>query len=192
MATLNFPFRLGLEPQDLSRFAATKTIERRLSDMVEYFLDREATSERLRTENPIIYRFWEVENHDAPRGLSLGVTTIAPGTIGREYHMTKGHFHTGDGDEVYVTLRGQGKLLLFSREGDHQEFDMLPGSLCYIHTRYAHRTVNTGDEDFTFVAVWPPVIPHDYESVLRTGFPRLALKGVNGPEILPNPKFAQT
>ena len=191
MATLNFPFRLDVEPQELTQFAATKTIERHLSDMVECFSDKEAVAERLRTENPIIYRFWEVENYDAPRGLSLGVTTISPGTIGREYHMTKGHFHSGDGDEIYMTLRGQGKLLLFSREGDHQEFDMLPGSFCYIHTKYAHRTVNTGDEDFTFIAVWPPVIPHDYESILRTGFPRLAIKGDNGAELLPNPKFIQ-
>ena len=190
MATFNIPFRLGFDPQELSSFAATKTVERRLSDMPGYYQDKQA-AEQLGGENPLIYRFWEIENHNAPRGLSMGVTTIFPGTIGREFYMTKGHFHSSEGDEIYLTLNGQGKLMLFSRDGDHQEQDMLPGSLCYIPTAYAHRTVNTGDDEFTFLAIWPPVIAHDYESIVRTGFPWLALKGAHGTDIAKNPNFPQ-
>jgi len=192
MTLLNFPFRIDLNPKDLSEFKAAKTIVRRLSDMPQYYQDQAAVASQLKADDPVIYRFWEIENQDVPRGLSAGVTTIYPGTVGAEYYMTKGHFHTGvGGDEIYLTLSGKGKLFLFSRTGDHQELDMLPGSICYIPSAYAHRTVNTGDEDFTFAAVWPPAIPHDYESILCSGFPILAVKGNHGAELKPNPTFSQ-
>lgn len=190
MATLSFPFQLGLNPEALTAFPPAKTIERRLSDMPAYYQDQDAVAQRS-ADNPLIYRFWEIENHDAPRGLSVGITTIFPGTIGREFFMTKGHFHSNDGDEIYLTLRGQGKLLLFTRDGDVQTLDMLPGSLCYIPTAYAHRTVNTGSEEFTFAAFWPPDIHHDYETIVRSGFPQLVLQGENGAEIARNPKFSE-
>lgn len=188
MATLNLPFQLGMDVDSLAQFPATRTVVRRLSDMPGMFQDK-AAAEQLSADDPVIYRFWEIENHDAPRGLSLGVTAIYPGTVGREFHMTKGHFHRSPGDEIYITLSGQGKLMLFTRDGDHKELDMLPGSICYIHTSYAHRTVNTGTDEFRFLAVWPPAIAHDYESIVRTGFPVLALSGDHGAELQPNPHF---
>lgn len=188
MTTFTLPFQLDFDPHALGEFPASKTIIRRLSDMSAYYQDKAKVAEILNAEDPTIYRFWEIEQENAPRGLSFGVTCIYAGSIGREFHMTKGHFHTSPGDELYITLSGRGKLAMFSREGDVKTLDMLPGSMCYIPTAYAHRTINTGADEFIFLAVWPPSIAHDYETILKGGFPQLVVKGEQeAVQIIENP-----
>lgn len=188
MSTLSIPVQLGFTPADLTAFTPTKEIVRRLSDLRQHFSDTAKVERILAQEDPVIYRFWEIENHDAPRGLSFGVTCIYPGKIGREFYMTKGHFHSSPGDELYTTLGGFGKLALFSRDGDVKTHDMLPGQMSYIPTTYAHRTINTGNQEFVFLAIWPPTIEHDYDTILKFGFPQLVVEGARGPEVVDNPK----
>jgi len=106
--------------------------------------------------------------------------------------MTKGHFHTTDGDEVYLTISGQGLMLLQTREGEAQVIEMTPASLCYVPTRWAHRTINTGHENLVFLCVWPPKIDTDYEIVARNGFPQGVVEGADGPMVIRNPSFARS
>lgn len=183
------PFGIPLTADGLLQLKTTKTIDRRLSDMRGYYLDGAAYDARLAAENSLVYTFWETEYPGDSRGLSFGITEIAPGTVGREFHMTKGHFHANDGDEIYFTLSGRGKLLLQSRAGEAKSYDMEPNSICYIPTGWGHRTVNVGDVPFVFVSIWPPHIIHDYDSVQKYGFPQLMLKGASGPVEEPNPRF---
>jgi oxalate decarboxylase/phosphoglucose isomerase-like protein (cupin superfamily) len=95
--------------------------------------------------------------------------------------MTKGHFHTTDGDEVYVVMERQGLLLLQTKEGEAGMIEMIPGHMCYVPARWADRTVNAGNHDLIFLSIWPPHIEHDYETVAQSGFPLLAVEGTDGP-----------
>ncbi len=183
------PFALPLDPAAFLELKATKEVVRRLSDMRHHFSDQPAVERILGQSDPVIYRFWEVEYTGPERGLSFGITTIYPGTVGREYSMTTGHFHASSGDEIYMTLHGQGCLLLQSRDGVAQTLDMVPGGLSYLPTGWGHRTANTGSENFTFVSIWPPNIEHDYQSVTQYGFPQRVVAGAQGPEVVANPTF---
>lgn len=193
MNVTELPFKLMLEPTAFKSFQATKRIVRRLSDMQAYFRDKDAVDEILANSDRMLYEFLEIEGEEN-QSLSFGMTTIFPGTIGNEFHMTKGHFHTleEDGPEIYVTLQGQGKLILLSRAGQEQVLDMEVGSISYILAGWAHRTVNVGQEDLVFLSIWPGQVGHDYASIAeRGGFPKLIVPGENGPVAIENSTFSR-
>ena len=100
--------------------------------------------------------------------------------------MTKGHFHaeraTG---EVYVGLAGRGLLLLQTEEGETAEQPMGRGTVAYVPPGWAHRTVNTGDEELVFFAVYPGQAGHDYGTIETTGFLRRVVRTPEGPAVVP-------
>jgi glucose-6-phosphate isomerase len=184
------PLTIPLSPEGLSASKLIKYNLRRLSDLKDHYADKEVVQQILQTGDPIIYEYWEYEYAADGRGLSFGMTRTYPGKIGREYHQTRGHFHAdGQGDEIYIVLKGQGLLLLYSKSGEEQEMSMTPGNLYYIPGTMAHRTVNVGSEEFVFAAIWPPKIDHDYGTVTQNGFPKLVVEGQDGADIVSNPAF---
>lgn len=104
-------------------------------------------------------------------GLFFGFTTIYPGQVGDEYFMTKGHFHAKiDTGEYYWGIEGKGALLFMDQNRNFWVEEMVPGSLHYIPGKVAHRTINTGEEPFSFGACWPSDAGHDYDTILKEGF----------------------
>ncbi len=186
MKTTLMPFNLAVQPSAFDLFQGARRIIRHLSDMRDLYIDQEAMECILAVGDPIIYEFWEVEYEGSDGGLCFGITRIHPGKVGREYHMTKGHFHTTQGDEVYVVMEGQGLLLLQTREGKAATIEMTPGHMCYVPAKWAHRTVNTGDHDLIFLSIWPPHIEHDYQTVAQSGFPQFVVEGTDGPTVIEN------
>jgi len=175
---LTVDFRSGeLEPH-------TTRTERRASDLRGYFDDVAALDRLAEDGNPLVY---EVLQYDVPEevGQLICCTTVLhPGTVGDEYFMTKGHYHsvraTG---EVYIGLSGQGYLLLMTEDGDSAATPMEHGTVAYVPPHWAHRTVNTGDEPFVFFAVYPGQAGHDYGSIEKTGFAQRLLRTSQGPEL---------
>lgn len=118
-------------------------------------------------------------------GLFFGCTFLQPGTVGEEYFMTKGHFHSKiDTAEFYWGIVGEGVLLLMNEDRTIRAERVRPGSLHYIPGRVAHRMVNTGDEILSFGACWPSDAGHDYETIRREGFSARVLCGPDGPRIV--------
>ena len=61
--------------------------------------------------------------------VAYGTSVVAPGKVGDEYYMTKGHFHTVlDTAEIYFCLAGRGYMLMENPEGDVQWAEFVPGS----------------------------------------------------------------
>jgi glucose-6-phosphate isomerase len=151
--------------------AAVQSKRKPLGEMRGAYLDARA----FETMDPgrIVYcvQFWTPVDEGAPGGLFWGQTTISPGAVGDEYFMTAGHFHAQrDRAEFYVTVRGEGGLLLMD-EGRNTRWErMHPGSVHYIAGHVAHRVANTGEEPLTFVACWPSDAGHDYGTILEEGF----------------------
>lgn len=118
-------------------------------------------------------------------GLFWGMTYLHPGTVGDEYHMTKGHFHTEPScAEYYHCNAGTGVLLLMDKNRNTRAEMMKPGSLHYIHGTDAHRVVNTGAETLIFAACWPANAGHDYDSIQKDGFSKRVIQSNGAPALV--------
>lgn len=116
-----------------------------------------------------------------PGGLFFGVSLLEPGTVGREFFMTRGHFHALiDRGEYYWGIRGQGLLVLMTQDRAWRIEEVKPGSLHYIPGATAHRLVNIGTEQLAVGACWPSDAGHDYASIERDGFSVRVMRGEGG------------
>jgi glucose-6-phosphate isomerase len=167
------------------RGATVETKHKRLGEMRGAFRDQRAFAARAAEEIVYSVEFWRPVQEGTPGGLFWGQTTILPGLVGDEYFMTAGHFHAvRDRAEYYVTIRGEGGLLLMDEDGRTRWEPMSPGSVHYIPGRVAHRVANTGGAPLTFVACWPSDAGHDYGTIAERGF-SARLRKVNGrPELI--------
>lgn len=165
-------------------------VERRLSDLREYFSNKLAVEEVLSMgEDPLIYAVYEM-----PRGaegeLDVGCTIIYPGKIGEEYYFTKGHFHAKDfTGEIYIGMRGEGKILMQDRRGETKILEIKPNVLVYIPPGFAHRSINTGNMELVFLAIYPSDAGHDYDTIRKTGFAKIVVEKDGKPIVVDNPNY---
>jgi glucose-6-phosphate isomerase len=155
----------------------TSRTERHVSDMRGAYADGDAFDQLVALGDPLVY---EVLQYDVPEevGQLICCTTVLhPGTVGEEYFMTKGHYHSvRETGEVYLGLSGRGQLLLMTEDGAKAATPMGPGTVAYVPPCWAHRTVNTGGEPFVFFAVYPGQAGHDYGAIEMTGFPERVMR----------------
>ena len=166
-----------------------KLVERRVSDLAEMFSDREAAAAMVASGDPLIYEIFYYSYPATRSDWGIGVSRIKPGRVGEEYNMTKGHFHEReDRPEVYFCTTGGGYLLLETREGDFRAEPFRPGVVTHIPGHWAHRVVNTGTEDLSYIGVYSLAAGHSYDLVLRRGFAKIVVERNGGPELVPNPR----
>jgi glucose-6-phosphate isomerase, archaeal len=169
----------ALEPQ-------RKLVERRLGDMQGMYAEP-VPDERL---DELAYTVSEVPVPIRAGNLLSSTTTLAPGTVAGEFHMTKGHFHAQiDRAEIYLTLAGEGRLLLATEEGEPAVEEMRRGTVNYVPGGWAHRSVNVGAEPLVFFAVFPADAGYDYKTIEDQGFPVLVVERDGSPEVVPNPRY---
>jgi glucose-6-phosphate isomerase, archaeal len=163
---------------------------RRLGQLSGLFADRAAEAALLE-QDPLVYTVYEAADLPKEDGhLLFSTTVIQPGRVGDEYFMTKGHFHARrDRSELYYGLAGAGILLLQTPEGRVDVQPMRAGSAAYVPPHWGHRTVNTGDEPFVFLAVYPADAGYDYATIAERGFASIVVAGPDGPRIAPNPHY---
>ena len=146
-------------------------IERRLSSLRNKFSDEEAIREMLASGDPVIYEVYESRRPEVAGELASGLSIVQPGSVGAEYFMTKGHYHSvRDTAEIYYCLQGQGLLLMENEEGDTAVEEFRPGRVVYVTPCWAHRSINTGSEELVTFFVYPANAGHDYEAIDATGF----------------------
>ena len=168
---------------------AAEVIVRRLSDMQGHYQDQNAVRDLLQ-KDPVLYRVYMTTPPDHEFQWLTAMSVIEPGKVGAEYYMTKGHFHTDQqAPEVYLTLLGEGQIVMQTHDGQTEAQPMFPGAINYIPGGWAHRTVNTGDRPLAFFAVWPADAGHDYAGVADRGFPLLVLEENGQPVVVPNPRY---
>ncbi len=163
---------------------------RRLSDLQGLFADCDG-EQALLADNPIIYEVYEAtDNPDTVGQLRYSTTVIHPGKVGREYFMTKGHYHSqGECSELYFGLLGEGYLLLQTPEGQVSTLRMTPGTAAYVPPFWGHRTLNVGHENFVFFAVYPAQAGYDYHTIEEQGFAAIMIENNGQPELAPKVHF---
>lgn len=165
-------------------------VERHLSDLKGMFSDNQSFETSLADENALVYEVFEKQVPEETGQLAHAVTRIYPGKVGSEYFMTKGHFHVKEPTaELYLGIKGQGGIILRDKDDKFQYFEMKAGSLVYVSPYWAHRTVNTAGEPFSFLAIYPAEAGHDYGSIEEKGFPKLVVEQDGQPNLIDNPKF---
>ncbi len=144
---------------------------RKIKDLKHVFNDETIRSNM--DQDKLVYEvqaYFPVED-GKEGGLFFGNSTIYPGKVGKEYFMTKGHFHKiKDRAEYYWCIQGQGMLILMDENRKTWGEIMRPGSLHYIPGGIAHRVANTGSEILRFGACWPSDAGHDYATIAENGF----------------------
>lgn len=180
------PFGVSLGFSTGSLSPAGEVGVRRLSDMAGFYEDRDAVDQLLgEGDDPVIYQSRYADVPDLPGNLAFLTTTIAPGTVGSEFYMTRGHHHAQDSGELYLGLSGHGIMVMESRDGEFACEALAPSVAVYVPPGWAHRTVNTGTEPFVFLCSYLAGAGHDYSSVERYGFSRRVYRGDSGPEVRP-------
>lgn len=178
------PYSLTMDAVTGTMSPPGPTLVRRLSDLEGLFLDQDAWRADLAADDLVVYTVASSPVPEIDRELPQSITTIQPGTCGGEFYMTKGHQHPNHQGEIYLGLRGTGGLVMF--DGEQFEWvDMAPGVMGYIPAGWAHRSVNVGEEPYSFLAVYPGGAGHDYGWVLEHGLGKRAMKTPTGYELRP-------
>jgi len=164
------PVEIGLTNFEM-KGSAVQFQQRQMDEIAPIFLDHEAVKKF--PSQTVVYsvQSWQPVAEGTPGGLFFGVSTIMPGKVGREYFMTKGHFHAqSDCAEFYWGVQGKGVLILMDRDRNTWGEEVYPGSLHYIGQDIAHRLANTSDHNLVVGACWPADAGHDYDEIARNGF----------------------
>ncbi|MDD2393347.1 MAG: glucose-6-phosphate isomerase family protein [Eubacteriales bacterium] len=184
--TIDFDMVTGLSGK-------TPSTRRMLSQMKGMYADREAFEDMLQKEDVLIYEFYELGLPEDSGDIAFGTSIVYPGKVGSEYFMTKGHFHTIiDTGEVYYCLSGQGLMLMEDPEGNTAAAELKKGCAVYCPKRYAHRSVNTGNEPLVTFFAFRGDAGHDYGTIETKGFRKLALEIGGKPVVTDNPAWSGT
>ncbi len=168
---------------------ATGRYVKHLSSLRDLYEDTAAFDAHLAAHGDAV-AYEVVEYRPEGSDICFGTTIMMPGKIGREYFLTRGHFHAKtDRGEVYYTQSGEGVLLLHSRTGESRSVSMRPGVAAFIPPDWAHRSVNTGSEKLVFVWMCTIDAGHDYGEVATRGMRQLAVEQNGSAALVANPKY---
>ena len=168
-------------------------LKRHLSALKGQCLDVEAYEKMVAEDDRLVYEVYEISRPEISGEILMGISIVHPGKVGREYYMTKGHFHSViDTAEVYFCLRGEGFMVMETPEGETSVEALSPGTVLYVPPRWAHRSVCTGcQEDLVTFFAYPGNAGHDYGTIEQLGFRKLVIEGEHGPEIIDNPRYKE-
>ena len=152
----------------------SRVTTRKASAMRGHYKDARAL-ERLIEENddPLHYEVFEKPVPEEAGHIMYCISKLYPGTVGSEFFMTKGHYHTViDTAEIYLCLRGSGYMLMKTTDGSFSAEKFVPGRMVYVPPHWAHRSVNTGDEPLISFCAYPGNAGHNYGDIEKEGFIR--------------------
>jgi glucose-6-phosphate isomerase len=153
-------------------------VRRHLADLRGCFRDSAAFEQALAQGNPLVYTVAAVEEFSGAGDLHYGLGVIQPGSIGDEYFLTKGHFHTWrPAAELYIGLAGEGAMLLEDEAtGSSHMLPLQPQALVYVPGHTAHRTVNIGAVPLAYLGVYCARAGHDYGALAQRNFRQVIVK----------------
>jgi glucose-6-phosphate isomerase, archaeal len=186
------PARCRVRIEDGTLEGATGRYEKRLSELAGLYEDEAAFAAALGEGDRVVYAVEDYRPSSRSGDLIFGVTLMAPGKIGREYFVTRGHIHAKtDRPELYYGQKGRGLMLMESPEGEIRTAEIGSNSACYVPPFWIHRSVNIGDEDLVMLFVYPADSGQDYEVIARTNGMRKRVvdDGKGGWMLVDNPDY---
>lgn len=165
---------------------------RRISELRGFFQEQPAVEAAIEQNDRLVYEVYEFEVPHDNGQLLFGSTIIHPGKVGTEYFMTKGHFHfKEDVSEVFICLRGEGQILIQTKEEDVQVLPMKAQEVVYSPPFTGHRLINTCPEEFVVATIGQADAGHDYGPILEKGMAKLFVERDGKTEIIDNPRYVE-
>jgi glucose-6-phosphate isomerase, archaeal len=162
----------------------TERTTRHASSMKGHYLDEDALDRLIAAGDPVHYEVFEKPVPHEAGHLMYCISKLLPGTVGDEYFMTKGHYHTVPNTaEIYLCLRGSGYMLMKTTDGRFVAEMFEPGRMVYVPPYWAHRSVNTGREPLVSFCVYPGNAGHNYGDIEKEGFGKRVLRRGGTPVI---------
>lgn len=150
----------------IRHFEKRKSKSRKLKDVVKWYSDKKAIEKELKkNKNKVIYETFT----DKYTPINLTLTVVHPGTIGKEYYMTKGHIHRKKVPEFYISLEGKGKLLM-QKQSKVRIINLKKGEIALIPVGYSHRLINTGNKKFKVLTIYDQESKPDYHIKFKKKF----------------------
>jgi glucose-6-phosphate isomerase, archaeal len=165
------PLRCVVDVSSGALAGGTGRYEKRLSDLAGIYDDEAAFRAKLAGEGDrVVYAVEDLRPSTQPGDLIFGVTRMAPGKVGEEYFVTRGHIHAlANRPEIYYGESGRGLMLLESPEGESRIVGIAPRAVCYVPPYWIHRSVNVGGEDLVVTFAYPADSGQDYDIIARAG-----------------------
>lgn len=139
-----------------------------------------------------MYEFYELGILSHPGDLAFGTSITYPGQVAGEYFMTKGHFHQIlETAEVYYCIQGHGMMMMENPEGQWDSQELTSGKAVYVPKRFAHRSINIGENPFITFFCFRADAGHDYKTIETKGFRKLVVQKNGKPEISDNPRWLE-
>ena len=180
---LDFSLENGLCPE-------RESSQRYLSDVMNIFYDTAEAAKMLAANNSLIYEFYELPMPDDDGDLAFGTSIVYAGTVGGEYFMTKGHFHSIlNTAEVYYCLHGHGMMMMENSDGQWECRELHAGTALYVPKGFAHRSINIGTRPLVTFFCFRADAGHDYKTIAKQGFNHLVVKKNGQPEVIENPRW---
>ena len=106
-------------------------------------------------------------------GLRYDITTIPPRMLGQEFVKTKGHYHIGGYQELYIVLEGEG-IFLMQKKGEGKIQDVCyvkatKGDRVLVPSFYGHVTINPASKILKMGNWISKECKSDYESIETKG-----------------------
>ncbi|MCP4386206.1 MAG: glucose-6-phosphate isomerase [Hyphomicrobiales bacterium] len=142
--------------------------------------------------NDIAYEVTEFRPPGGEGDLIFGVTRMAPGRVGDEFFLTRGHIHArADRPEIYYGQKGHGLMLMESPDGVTRTAEIGPQTICYVPPYWIHRSINLGNEDYVMMFSYPADAGQDYGIIERSGGMRVRIvdDGRGGWRSIDNPNY---
>ncbi len=151
-----------------------KCIVRRASSMRGLYKDEKALEKLIKDKkDPLHYEVFEKAVPEEYGQLYSCISKLQSGLVGKEYFMTKGHYHAvPETAEIYLCLSGRGYLLMKTPEGQCVAKEMRKERMVYVPPYWAHRSVNTGNTPLISLCVYPGEAGHNYGDIEKEGFPK--------------------
>ena len=171
MAAIGEPARLLPDAREGVLEGGTERYEKQLRELAGLYRSDEAFQRALNDDDgaPV---YW-VESSIVDRGagaLTIGVSTLEPGRVGREYAMTRGHLHArAECAEMYYGLAGRGVLLMESLDGESRALEITPGVAVHVPGHWVHRSVNVGEERLVTLFCYASDAGQDYGLIEDAG-----------------------
>ena len=145
--------------------------EKRLSDLAGLYADAEAYDALLRDGGDrVVYAVEDLRPSSVPGDMIFGVTRMAPGAVGDEFFLTRGHIHAiANRPEIYYGESGTGLMLMESPAGETRIVEIGPRVVCYVPPFWIHRSVNVGLDDLVMTFAYPADSGQDYDIIARSG-----------------------
>ena len=145
--------------------------EKRLSDLAGLYADAEAFDALLRHDGDrVAYAVEDLRPSSDSGDMVFGVTRMAPGRVGDEFFLTRGHIHaTANRPEIYYGESGTGLMLMESPAGETRIVEVGPRVVCYVPPFWIHRSINVGSDDLVMTFAYPADSGQDYDIIARSG-----------------------